>query len=211
MRRRSLLSGAAIGTAGAGAATLSLRPFPIHAQPFAAIPDLPVQGHDGRSYRFYTDLVRDRIVTINFFFVTCGEVCPRIMANLREVQALLGPRVGRDVHMYSVTLFPEMENAEDLHHYAELMEIGPGWLLLTGLPSDIEHLRRSLGFYRSDPEEDLIKDEHTGLLRYGNDRLQRWAGGPALGRPEWIVKAIATSLLPHGESWPELTHLTDPT
>lgn len=211
MRRRSLLSGAAIGMAGAGAATPFLCPLPANAQTFNAIPDVTVQGHDGRSYRFYTDLVRDRIVTINFFFVSCGEICPRIMANLREVQALLGPRVGRDIFMYSVTLFPELETAEDLRHYAELMEIAPGWLLLTGAPDDIEHLRRSLGFYRSDPEEDLIKDEHTGLLRYGNDRLQRWAGGPALGRPEWIVKAIATGLLPYGESWPELAHLTDPT
>jgi protein SCO1/2 len=197
--------------AGAAAATPLLRPLPANARTFNAIPDVTVQGHDGRSSRFDTDLVRDRIVTINFFFVSCGEIRPRIMANLREVQALLGPRVGRDIFMYSVTLFPELETAEDLRHYAELMEIAPGWLLLTGAPDDIEHLRRSLGFYRSDPEEDLIKDEHTGLLRYGNDRLQRWAGGPALGRPEWIVKAIATGLLPYGESWPELTHLTDPT
>lgn len=185
-----------------------LQPAATSAAVFNAIPNVEVQAHDGTSYRFYDDLVRDRIVTVNFFFVTCGDICPQIMANLRLVQDLLGPRAGRDVFMYSVTLFPELETVEDLRAYAEMFEIGPGWKLLTGAPADIEQLRRSLGFYRSDPELDRIKDEHTGLLRYGNDRLRRWAGGPALGRPEWIVKAIATGLLPHGESWPELANLT---
>lgn len=208
MQRRALLSGAAVVATGAGVATAVLRPSATSAAVFNDIPNVAVQAHDdGATYRFYDDLVRDRIVTVNFFFATCGDVCPQIMANLRLVQDLLGPRAGRDVFMYSITLYPEVETVEDLRGYAEMFEIGPGWRLLTGAPDDIERLRRSLGFYRSDPELDRIRDEHTGLLRYGNDRLKRWAGGPALGRPEWIVKAIATGLLPHGETWPELTHL----
>ena len=212
MRRRMFFCGASAAAAGAATATPSLlRSHPAHIRTFNAILDVPVEGHDGHRYQFYSDLVRDRIVMINFFFVTCGDVCPLIMANLREVQALLGTRAGRDVFMYSVTLRPEVERAEDLRHYAAALDIGPGWLLLTGVPEMIERLRRSLGFYRSDPEEDLLKDEHTGLLRYGNDRLQRWAACPALSRPQWIVKAVATGLLPHGERWPELGHLTGPT
>jgi hypothetical protein len=40
----------------------------------------------------------------------------------------------------------------------------------------------------------VVADEHTGLLRYGNDAIDRWSACPAAGRPEWIVKAITTAL-----------------
>ena len=30
------------------------------------------------------------------------------------------------------------------------------------------------------------------MLRYGNDRLDRWAGVPGLARPAWIAKAVSS-------------------
>ena len=69
---------------------------------------------------------------------------------------------------------------------------GPGWKFLTGRPDDIERLRRAMGFASADPDYDLILDNHTGLLRYGNERLDRWAGTAGLGRPAWIVKAVTS-------------------
>jgi protein SCO1/2 len=58
----------------------------------------------------------------------------------------------------------------------------------------MERLRRALGFVSADPELDVVADEHTGMLRYGNDAIDRWSACPAAGRPEWIVKAITTAL-----------------
>ena len=158
------------------------------------IPDVEVQAHDGSTYRFYSDLINERVVLINFMFVGCGDVCPLITANLRQVQDLLGGRVGRDIFMYSITLQPELETPEILGDYAAQHAVGPGWLFLTGEPASIEELRWALGFGNIDPELDIIKDEHTGLLRYGNDKLDRWSGCPALSRPEWIVKSITSSV-----------------
>ena len=156
------------------------------------LPNVTVIDQEGRPHRFYDDLVEGRIVTLNFFFAGCGDTCPLVTQNLRQVQDLLGPRCGRDVFMYSLTLQPEVDTPEVLGDYAGSYQVQPGWRFLTGAKDDIELLRRRLGFASADPELDVIKDEHTGLLRYGNDALDRWAGCPALSRPEWIVKAVTT-------------------
>src|SRR5262249_28276554 len=55
----------------------------------------------GKKFHFYNDLVKDKMVAINFIYTNCKKVCPPIMANLVKVQKLLHGRVGRDVFMYS--------------------------------------------------------------------------------------------------------------
>src|SRR4051794_4518 len=160
-----------------------------------SLPNVTVVDQEGRPHRFYDDLVKGRVVTLNFFFASCGETCPLVTQNLRQVQDLLGDRVGRDIFMYSLTLQPEVDMPEALKDYAAMHGIRPGWRFLTGAKDDIERLRHRLGFASPDPELDVIKDEHTGLLRYGNDALDRWAGCPALSRPEWIVKAITSEMV----------------
>jgi protein SCO1/2 len=129
---------------------------------------------------------------INFFFTSCGETCPLVSENLRTVQDLLGDRMGRDIFMYSVTLQPELETPAILKEYADVWEVRPGWRFLTGKPAEIEALRKAMGFASADPAADRILDNHTGLLRYGNDRLDRWGGVPGLARAAWIAKAVTS-------------------
>jgi protein SCO1 len=202
LERRDLLKwsmlGGSVGLAGlAGvAAGVGVRARKTYARSrYDVIPNVEVWTHEGRKVRFYDDLVKDKVVTLNAFFVGCGGSCPLITANLRRVQDLLGEQVGRDIFMYSITLQPELETPEILRDYAEQFEVRPGWQFLTGAPADIELLRRRLGFYDPDPGIDVLDDTHTGILRFGNDRLQRWAGCPALARPEGIVFAITSSLM----------------
>jgi len=193
------LGGAAV--AAGAAAGIGLEPAVAAAGPAPrprgpkAIPNTPVVDQDGRAFRFYDDLVKDKVVLLNFFYTSCGETCPLVTENLRAVQDLFGDRVGRDVFMYSVTLRPELETPAILKDYAEQWSVKPGWSFLTGRPAEIEALRRGTGFASADPEDDLLLDNHTGMLRYGNAALDRWAGTPALSRPEWIVKAVTTALL----------------
>ena len=99
--------------------------------------------------------------------------------------------MGKDIFMVSVTLQPELETPAILHDYAAQWEVRPGWSFVTGQPDDIELLRRATGFADVSPEFAVVRDSHTGLVRYGNDRLQRWAGTTALGRPAWIAKTVA--------------------
>lgn len=174
---------------------------------YTRVANVPVVDQFGGHYNFRDDLIDRRIVAVNFMYVGCGGVCPLVTSNLRTVQDLLGDRVGREIFMYSITLWPELETPDILRAYAEQHAVGPGWLFLTGAPADIVTLRRSLGFAYADPERDRNADEHTGMLRYGNATLDRWSGTSAMGRPEWIAKAITSSMgLPEEEGADTVRH-----
>jgi protein SCO1/2 len=154
------------------------------------IPNIPLISHEGQKVRFYDDLVRGKVVTINMMYVACADICPTATANLRRVQQLLGARVGRDVFMYSLSLQPALDTPELLKAYAELHRVDPGWLFLTGTPEDIEELRYSLGFSDPDPLVDRDQSTHTGMLRIGNDTYQRWTMAPAMAEPRQILGTI---------------------
>ncbi|AYF86639.1 SCO family protein [Pseudomonas sp. JS3066] len=153
-------------------------------------PDVPVQAHDGRQFRFYSDLVRGKVVAINMMYVQCEGSCPAMIANLRRLQSLLGERLGRDVFLYSISLQPALDTTEVLKDYAERQGARPGWLFLTGKEADIRRLRYGLGFYDPVPEVDDDLTSHIGMLRIGNDRTNRWTMAPALCDAERIIATI---------------------
>lgn len=191
--RRELVLG--MGTLGAAALAPTVWRS-TEAQPRLAItsssriPNIPLVSHEGKKVRFYDDLVRNKVVTINMMYVACADICSTATANLRRVQQLLGARVGRDIFMYSLSLQPELDTPEILKAYAELHRIDPGWLFLTGAAADIEELRYRLGFSDPDPEVDRDQTSHTGMLRIGNDAYQRWSMAPALAEPRQILATI---------------------
>lgn len=156
-----------------------------------SFPNVTLTTHDGKKVKFYDDLLKDKIVIINFMYIRCQGTCPGTTANLVKVQKLLGDRVGKDIFMYSITLKPEEDTAKDLAAYAQAYKVGPGWKFLTGDPKDIELVRQKLGFIDRDPVRDANKSNHIAMLRWGNEPHTLWAGCPALLAPAKIVKEIS--------------------
>jgi protein SCO1 len=153
-------------------------------------PNTLLTTHEGQSVRFYDDLVRGKVVAINMMYTECKGICPGMTANLRRVQELFGDRLGRDVFMYSISLQPKRDTAERLKEYVDRHRITSGWQFLTGATNDIEYLRYRLGFYDRDPVVDRDKSSHTGVVRIGNDKYDRWTMSPALAEPEQILATI---------------------
>jgi protein SCO1/2 len=153
-------------------------------------PNPVMTTHEGKKVRFYEDLIKGKAVMVNFMFAACGDVCPGMTANLARVQKLLGNRVGREVHMYSITLQPEHDTPLVLKTYAEGYQVKPGWTFLTGARADTEALRRRLGLFDSDPAIDADKEQHIGMVVVGNDKLDRWMACPALSPPERIARTV---------------------
>jgi protein SCO1 len=166
-------------------------------------PNVVLRTHEGREVRFYDDLIKGKIVLINFMYARCEGVCPGNTANLRKVQRLLGDLVGREIFMYSITLKPEEDTPDVLATYAAAHGVGPGWQFLTGTPEDIESLRQALGFTDPDPALDQDKSTHVGVVLYGSEPHQQWAACPGLAEPAvlaeqvlWMVPARARPTLP---------------
>jgi protein SCO1/2 len=202
--RRTWLSLAALAPVASGLlARHAAASPPPRTRAFGAdyFPNVVLRTHDNRAVRFYDDLLKEKFVIINFMYTACADgVCPLTTVNLVRVQQLLGDRVGRDIFMYSLTLTPEHDTPRVLKQYAQAHGVGPGWWFLTGKPKDIELLRRKLGFVDPDPAVDANKSQHIGMIRFGNEALERWAACPGQANPNWIVTSILWMAAPpqHG-------------
>lgn len=144
----------------------------------------------GEQVRFYDDLVKDKVVMINLMYTTCTKICPGTAANLVQVHAALGERMGRDISILSLSIDPEVDTPERLKRYWEAFGSKPGWLYLTGDFDEIDRLRHELGVYDLDPIIDADKTQHSGVLTFGNDRTNRWAALPALMHAEQMAATI---------------------
>jgi protein SCO1/2 len=159
-------------------------------------PDIPLITHEGQQVRFYHDLIKDKIVSLNFFFAKCDEICPLVMANLTKVQKLLGSQVGRDIFMYSFTLKPDEDTLEVLRHHREIYHAGPGWTFLTAKPDDMEKVRKAIGFTYPEPAIDKDKTQHIGNIRYGNEPLMLWSACPGMAHAKWIAETLEWAIHP---------------
>jgi protein SCO1/2 len=190
---------AAVAAAGEGAADKFVPETPASARSRIQqrhFPNIPLITHEGKEVRFYDDLVKDKVVMLNFFYALCGDVCPAVTANLAEVQKLLGDQVGRDIFMYSFTLRPEADDVLAIQYYRDTFGAGPGWTFLTGKPDDIEKLRRGIGFTNPNPALDKDTTQHIGNVRYGNEPLMLWAACPGMAKPSFIAESVSWALRP---------------
>src|SRR5882724_1609690 len=206
MTRRNWLAAVGATTAAVGTNSLLAQeptPASTHNYNFKNIPprELTQQRHlpnvelitqDNHKVHFYTDLVKDRRVVIQFMFTRCKDVCPIITHHLVEVQRLLKGRVGSDIFFYSITLSPEEDSPQDLKAFAKMHGVGPGWTFLTGKPDDIMLLRKSLGYFYDNPKEDADRNNHSGMIMVGTEPLMRWAMCPGGSDPKWIATVIQT-------------------
>lgn len=159
-------------------------------------PNVPLFTHEGKRVMFYDDLVRGRIVTMNFFFARCDEICPLVTANLSRVQKLLAADLNKRLFMYSLTLKPEEDTVDAIRRFREMHHARPGWTFLTGKPEDLENIRRGIGFSYPNPAIDKDKTQHIGNVRYGNEPLMLWAACPGMAHARFIAESVSWMLHP---------------
>jgi len=155
-------------------------------------PNVTLTTQEGRSVRFYDDLIKGKIVAINLIYTSCQYNCPLETARLAQVQKLLGDRMGKDVFFYSITIDPQHDTPAVLKAYAEQFGAGPGWLFLTGTEADIDLLSRKLGLYS--PPKPSNKDGHTPSLLVGNEATGQWTRNVATSQPSSLARMIGTWL-----------------
>jgi protein SCO1/2 len=139
---------------------------------------------DGRTVRFYSDLVRDRVVAINFIFTTCTTICPPLGATFARVQKDLGERVGRDVTFISISVDPVTDTPERLKAWGEKFRAGSGWVFVTGQRPVVNELLRALGAASASPQD------HSPTILIVDDARGRWTRTYGLASPSQLVKLI---------------------
>jgi len=146
-------------------------------------PNVELITHEGRTVRFYDDLLKGKSVAINFIYTDCKEVCPLETANLVRVYKLLGERAGRDIAFYSISIDPKRDTPEVLKAYRD--KFGAQWLFLTGKQEDIRLLGRKLGVLR---ERDVAAgSHHSAQIVLGHEPGGQWQRNSAVDNPPFLA------------------------
>src|SRR5215831_870533 len=147
-------------------------------------PNLPVVTQDGKTVRFYDDLLKGKIVVINFIYTSCQDICPIATARLAQVEEKLGDKVGRDFFFISMTVDPEHDTPERLNEYAKAFGAGTGWTFVTGKPEDVRAINYKLG------ERSTSLSEHRNEIVLGNEPSGQWQRDNLFGDLDRLVITI---------------------
>jgi len=147
-------------------------------------PNLPVVTQDGKTLHFYDDLLKGKIVVINFIYTNCPDLCPIATARLAQVEEKLGELMGHDIFFISMTVDPEHDTPERLKEYATAFDAGPGWFFVTGKPEDIRAINYTLG------QRSLDLSEHRNQIVLGNEPEGQWQRDSVFGDLDRVANAI---------------------
>lgn len=163
-----------------------------------AFPDVMLTSHHGQEYRFYDDLVHDKINLISLMSIR-GESAYPVTANLGKVAKLLHEKMGKEVFINSVTRDPEHDTPEKLRRFAHELGVGdiPGWQFLTSSQhvSDALTTRLYRHEHRSEYDSESLCavpdfQRKVDIVFYGNGGIGLWGTFPALIEPQDAVERI---------------------
>lgn len=107
-------------------------------------PDIKLVNQNNREKLFYSDVLKDKTVVINFFYTTCNGICSTQGRHFAKLQQALGDRLGKDIFLVSITKDPINDKQSQVQAWSEKLRPKAGWDLLTGEPKVVSELVRSL-------------------------------------------------------------------
>lgn len=117
------------------------------------IADFTLYNQDGKTIRL--DHLRGKIYVADFFFTTCGNMCPKMTSQMERLNEEFAN--DDDFMLVSHSVTPEIDSIPVLKAYAiEHNAVAPKWHLLTGKKEDIYKLARQSYF--------SVKDQWKGDL-----------------------------------------------
>lgn len=138
--------------------------------PQAWFTDTVLKDQNGRELRFYSDVLKDKVVMLNVIFTHCSDACPLITRKLREVREAMGEQVASQVTFISISSDPLNDTPEVLKAFAEKQGVdGPNWLFLTGDKAQVDLVLGRLGHFLPSPEQ------HSTQLIAGDVAGKRWS------------------------------------
>ena len=129
--------------------------------------DLNVISHEGEELRFYSDLLKDKLVVISFFYANCPTAQPALFTSFK-LQKRLRNRLGRDILLLSISVDPENDTLEVIREYAKKYNPKKGWLFLTGSEKNMNVINRKLG------NSNHLPEGHLRQFLLGNLKTGHW-------------------------------------
>lgn len=150
--------------------------------------DVVLVNQHGQQFRFYSDLLKGKVVVISSFMATCVSACPAKNRNLEKLQEAAGDRLGKDVFILSISVDPVTDTPERLQQYAKTYHAKPGWHFLTGRKENVDWALYKIGHYVPD------KENHSNILVIGNESTGLWKKALGLASVDELIKIFASVL-----------------
>jgi len=151
--------------------------------------DREVIDQNGKRLRFYSDVLKDRVVLINVMYTNCTSGCPLITQLLLVTRGKLADAVTDDVWFVSVSADPERDSPEALKAFVKRQRVDESrWLFLTGTKENIDHILKKLR--RQGPS---IEAHSTQMLAGTTRERHEWIPLPA-GIQPGAIAAVLRSL-----------------
>jgi cytochrome oxidase Cu insertion factor (SCO1/SenC/PrrC family) len=153
--------------------------------------DTPLVDQNGRTLRFYSDVLKNRVVLLNVVFTHCTDACPLITRKLTEVRQALGEPLASEVYFISLSSDPARDTPEALKAFAQKQgAVDPHWLFLTGEKAQIDLVLSRLGHVLPSPEQ-----HSTGII-VGDVANKRWSRIRPDAPPAAIAQRLQLLTLP---------------
>lgn len=150
--------------------------------------DVVLINQNGEKMRLYSDLLQGKVVIINSFFGTCQGSCLPMNRNLEKVQQALGDRVGKDVHIISISVDPTVDTPASLKEYAKKLHARPGWYFLSGDKQNVGFALKKIGHFVD------VREDHLNTIIIGNERTGLWKKAFGLAQSDELIKVVESVL-----------------
>src|ERR1700722_14804332 len=119
---------------------------------YGVVPDFALTDQSNRPF-LSANTLRGKVWIADFIFTNCPGPCPRMSAQMRQVDNALHDL--KDLRLVSFTVDPVRDTPAVLAKYADHYQAEPGvWYFLTGPQADLPHLARNV-FMLGDVNGDL--------------------------------------------------------
>lgn len=147
--------------------------------------NLELINQNGEKVRFFDDVLKDKVVVINFIFTHCEGACPIITQKLTRVRDQLEGYIGNPIQFVSLSLDPKRDTPAALKEFARIHKADhPGWVFLTGKAEHLDEIIKRLGQFTDDIEA------HTTMMLAGNVNTAHWMKIMPQEQPSGIAEKL---------------------
>jgi cytochrome oxidase Cu insertion factor (SCO1/SenC/PrrC family) len=135
--------------------------------------------------RFFDDVLKDKVVVINFIFTNCDGACPLMTHKLSLVRDRMEGQIGDTVQFVSLSIDPERDTPAAMKEFAKTHHADhDGWVFLTGKPENLDYIIKRLGQYTADVEA------HSTMMLAGNVNAAHWIKIQPYDQPPAITEKL---------------------
>ncbi len=173
MRAPSIISSLAGRLAAAAILCLALYPIGAcnrlgtQAENSDCLPAIGLIDQNGQSVNLSS--LKGKPVLVDFIYTSCPGPCKTLTQRMIDVAQKLGPTLGSQVTMVSISIDPEHDGPQQMLDYARTQGAArKGWLFLTGGPAQVDATLAAFGLSR-ERESDGSVSHIVGVILVGPD------------------------------------------